>query len=137
MKALDILQVGRPILGFDPLSHDNLPSQLFTVDGENIHMSFLRLPCPTQQTKIDQAEVVVEFQGLLRYFQSRLKNQKYLLFNLQDRTSWQEHARCIALEKLAKEGEFAENVFVVSLPKNSDFYLQREHYKEINLGRRL
>jgi hypothetical protein len=132
MKALDLLQEGRKIGGFDPVTQNNLPSQLYVVEGGDMHITALRLPCPTQQTRIDEAEVILEFQGLLRYFQSRLKKQKHLLFNLQDRTTWQEHARCVAIEKLSKNEEFAQNFIVVSLSKNTDFYHQKENYRELN-----
>ncbi len=132
MKSLDVIQSDEEAEGFDPMAQDNIPSQLYNLSFDSEHISFLRIPSPTSQNQIDKAEVAVEFQGLIRYQKSRSDNQKHLMFNLQDRTSWQEHTRCNTLEQFSKKAEFTGNFTIVSLPKQTDFYLQKEEYQELN-----
>ncbi len=130
MKAEQLFQRERPLSGFDPISQQNLPSQMYTIVGDAIHISCLRLPSPTSQQGIAKAQVVDEFSGFLRVLGSEKKKQRHLLINLQDRTSWQEHARCIAIEEVQKE--FANALMVITLPKNADFYMQAGPYLELN-----
>jgi len=62
--------------------------------------------------------VIEEFKGFLRHIEMKKGVEKHLLFNLQDRTSWEEHARCQALEDLEHHAEFNNQLVVVTLPKN-------------------
>lgn len=130
LKALHLFQMNEAGTGFDPLAQGNYPSQLFTLTDDSSHFSFIRVPSPTHQEYIKSAEVIPEFEGFLRYLKG--KDQKYLLINLQDRTGWQEHARCLCLEQLSVQSEFENTLSVVTLPKNSDFYLQKGHYHDLN-----
>ncbi|MGE5195820.1 MAG: hypothetical protein ACM3JI_00645 [Anaerolineae bacterium] len=131
LKTLALFRQDDEFYGFDPLAQQNLPHQLFSFSYEDAHVTCLRLPCPTMQEFINEAEVVDEFRGFLRSLQSDLKSQKHLLINLQDRTSWQEHARSIALEVLQKDAEFSKNLIVVTLPKSTDFYMQTDIYHDV------
>ena len=88
------------------------------------------MPSPTKQFLIHQAQIVEEFQGFLRSFPQTAK--KHLLINLQDRTSWQEHARSIALEDLQKQAEFRDSIMVISIPKSTEFYYQTGSYLNLN-----
>ncbi|HAZ15821.1 MAG: hypothetical protein A2Y28_01845 [Chlamydiae bacterium GWC2_50_10] len=132
LKTLDVLKMEESERAFDPLLQENVPSQLFSFLSEKRHITCLHLPCPTRQTVIDKAEIIEEFKGFLRALFCDLKPRKVLMINLQDRTSWKEYARCIALEKLQHEAEFSENLVVVTLPKESDFYFQSSSYLQLH-----
>jgi hypothetical protein len=114
--------------GFDPIGQQNLPEQLYTLIGEEVHITCMRLPSPTMQQFINKATVIEEFYGFLR----SLKNQRHLLINLQDRTSSHEYARCNALESLSKDKEFPSALVTVTLSKSGDFYLQSGNYLVVN-----
>jgi hypothetical protein len=132
MKTLDLFQKDGQLKGFDPIAQQNLPSQMYTIVGDEMHISCIRLPAPTSQQVIMKAQVVDEFYSFLRTLGSEKRNQRYLLINLQDRTSWQEHARCIAVEEIPKNSDFANMLMVVTLPKNVDFYMQAGTYLTLN-----
>jgi hypothetical protein len=123
LNVLEALREEEESEGFDPLHQHNPPEQLFSFACDKIDTTVLRLPTPTCQTKIDQADVVPEFTAFL----STHGSQPFLLFNLQDRTSWKEHARSTTLEGIENP-----SLVVVTLPKNTDFYHQSEDYMEID-----
>jgi hypothetical protein len=75
--------------------------------------------------------ITPEFKGYLR----SLVNRKHLYINLQDRTSWKEHARSSVMEELSKQGEFTEVFQVVTLAKHTDFYYQINDYAEVLKGK--
>lgn len=104
---------------FDPLLQGNLPHVLFMATIERVSIPFLHLPCPTVQATIKRAEVSPEFHLFLRTLQE--KDKRHLIINLQDRTSWQEQARCTALEELSQT---TDALTVVTLATGTDFYLQ-------------
>ena len=132
MKTLDLFRQDVQLGGFDPIAQYNLPSLMYTIVGNEVHISCVRLPSPTSQQVIGQAQVVDEFSGFLRAIGSEKKKQRHLLINLQDRTSLLEHARCIAVEGIQKDSEFANTLMVVTLPKNADFYMQAGTYLNLN-----
>jgi hypothetical protein len=132
LKTLDLFREGEEKESFDPLLEGNFPSQIFNFSQLDTHLTVLRLPAPIKQEFIDRAEIVEEFRGFLRFLGSKGTIQKHLLINLQDRTSWQEHARCAALEKFQAEAEFSGRLFVVTLAKNTDFYLQSSAYIDVD-----
>jgi hypothetical protein len=132
LKTLDFFRDGQETQGFDPLVQENLPAQLFTFGFDETHVTCLRLPAPLSQMFINQATVTEEFRGFLRSLTGGIKEQKHLFINLQDRTSWHEHARCVAIEELQKNAEFSHNIVVVTLPKNTEFYLQSASYQYLN-----
>jgi hypothetical protein len=128
MKILKAFRYGEEKKGFDPLIQKNPPSHIFNLSSETTHTSIVHLPCPVHQEMIDRVTVTPEFKGYLR----SLVNRKHLYINLQDRTSWKEHARSSAIEELSKQGEFKEVLQVITLAKNTDFYHQINDYAEIN-----
>ncbi len=130
--TIDLFDDKRQMTGFDPLSQHNLPSQLFTASNEDLHLSCLRIPSPTSQELINKVDIVEEFQAFLRALGSSKRNQTHLMINLQDRTSWQDHARCQALEKLPSE---EVPLTVITLAKNTDFYFQREDYLHLDTAK--
>ncbi len=102
MRTLDMFREEEEYEGYDPLMHENFPSQLFSFSQKKFHVTVLRIPAPVKQTTIQEVQIVPEFTGFLRYLRDELKPDRHLLINLQDRTSWKEFARCKALEDLSK-----------------------------------
>ncbi|MCB1071671.1 MAG: hypothetical protein KDK96_01065 [Chlamydiia bacterium] len=131
-KILDIFQDRNEKEGFDPINQGNPPYYLYTFSSAAFDSSCLKIPCPTFHTHINKAEVINEFKGFLRHFEAKKELKKHLHFNLQDRTSWEEHARCEALEKLQKKAEFSQQCVLVTLPKKNDFYFQAEDYLKVD-----
>ncbi len=131
MKIMKVFRHENEKKGFDPLIQENPPSQIFNLSSEMTHTSVIHLPCPVHQDFIDRVSITPEFRGYLR----SLVNRKHLYINLQDRTSWKEHARATAMEELSKEGEFSEVLRVVTFAKNTDFYHQINDYAEVDEGK--
>lgn len=132
LKTLDVLKQKGGEKFFDPLAQENFPYQLFNFELNAHHITCIHLPCPVHQEVINRVQIVEEFKGLLRAMSREMGGKKLLMINLQDRTSWQEHARCTALEDLQKEAEFSRSFYVISLPKNTDFYLQSSSYLKLD-----
>ncbi|MCB1108786.1 MAG: hypothetical protein KDK44_03940, partial [Chlamydiia bacterium] len=131
-KALDVFQPGADFRGFDPIAQGNLPSKTYVVSFRNFHTDCLRMPSPTAQRYIQKAEITQEFQAFIRQLASHKRGDQHLIINLQDRTSWEEHARCEALEKAQGYAELANNLVVVTLPKYTDFYHQSDIYLQVS-----
>ncbi len=132
MKAVHLFSE-HLVEGFDPIAQNNLPFQLYTCIGDEMHVTCLHVPCPTRQMRIGKAEIVEEFYGFL-YSLSAKGSQRHLLINLQDHTSWEEHARCVALEEIQLDEKLKKSCSVVTLPKDGDFYLQTGPYLELKVA---
>jgi hypothetical protein len=130
-KVLDILMEG-DIPHFNPLMQDNTPHKLFDIYASDYRLSVLRVPSPTHQEFVDKADVLDEFKGFLRYYDSCDGNRSHLMFNLQDRTSWKEHARSAALEEIHLQAEFNRNIDVVTMALDTEFYHQLPPYHELS-----
>lgn len=131
-KTLDIFRERDDKEGFDPIYQGNQPACQFTFLSQSFKSMCLRLPCPTLHGQINKAKIIDEFKGYLRYLDQKKEIGTHLLFNLQDRTSWEEHARCQALEELSRRAEYTKQLILVTLPKRTDFYFQTDVYKEID-----
>lgn len=130
LKTIQLFTEDKEMKGFDPILQQNYPMQLYTFSGDELHVSCVRVPCPVSQTFIAKATITPEFEGFLRSLKGKKGDQRYLLINCQDRTSWHEHARCKAVEEVQKESEFTDTLMTVTLPKNTDFYMQSGAYVE-------
>jgi len=119
---------------FDPLKLHNLSNQLYALYLNESKIINLRIPCPTIQEHIHKCQVSDEFKGFLRakVLDSHSQPQPHLLINLQNRTSWKEHSRCVALEELSSQPEFSKQICVVTLAKNTEFYNQLAPYHQEN-----
>lgn len=131
-KTLDVFISANTEAAFEPLAQGNRPSLLYTIKNETLGMSVLRLPSPTKQEVINKAEISHIFESFMRAMTTLHSKQNLLLINLQDRTSWQEHARCQVLEEMQKLSTFAGHLQVCTLAKETSFYLQSEDYHDIN-----
>ena len=135
LKILDLIreeQEEDAIIPFDPIGQENLPSRIYEVQRKGKKIDVLRIPSPTRQSLIHKVEVIDEFRGFLRSLLQESPVGKHLIINLQDRTSWKEYARSRALETLQLNAEFNNQLIVVTLPKDTDFYHQNNEYLNLN-----
>jgi len=121
---------------FDPFAQNNIPYQFYSLYLKGHRISVIRIPSPTTQEFIHKADIIEEFNGFLRSYKKGQLKRTHLLFNLQDRTSWKAHSRCVALEELQETRQFAKTLSVVTLTKETEFYHQiapyhRDHQAEI------
>lgn len=128
---LEALEGGK-YQGFDPLFQGNIPQQLYTIYVKGNQYSVIRLPSPTQQEFIHKASIVNEFKGCLRAFKHDQAIQRILLFNLQDRTSWKDHVRCVALQELQKPDHFPNQITIAEMTKDTEFFHQLAPYHHDN-----
>lgn len=130
LKILDHLEVEH-YRGFDSLVQGNLPHVWYQLNlGENIKSLLLRLPSPTHQIGVQKAGVGDEFKGFL-FTCNTEKPAHHLLINLQDRTSWREHARSAALEQLQNGDCFKKSISVITIAEDTEFYHQLQPYDGI------
>jgi len=129
-KILDILNEEGAFSEFDPMFQGDFPGKYFSMKYEDKKTDFLKIPSPTIQKTIDEATLSFEFKGFLRSLVNERK--KLLLINFQDKTCWKEYARAHVVEKGSLEGEFKSCLTVISFPKSTDFYHQREEYVKVD-----
>jgi hypothetical protein len=130
-KILEELELKRGE-GFDSIMQSNLPHPLYHMMIGNKQSIHLRLPSPTKQRMVNKAVITAEFEGMIEAYANRGKS--LLVFNLQDRTSWKEHARCDVLEGLQSKRDFKGDIVVVTLPMDTDFYHQYAPYNHLNIS---
>ncbi|NDD59143.1 MAG: hypothetical protein EBZ47_07850, partial [Chlamydiae bacterium] len=118
--------------GFDPLSQGYVPEIIYSLHLDGRSAFCLRMPCPIMQEFIQKAHLAPEFVGMLRFLSLRDTKQKILLVNLQNRTSWQEFARCIAIEELARNQDERDRVSLLGLATHTDFYWQEGTFASIH-----
>ena len=131
-KALDVFHTPEDFRGFDPITQGNQPSKMYVASFRHFHVDCLRMPSPTTQRYIQKANMTQEFKAFLQQLASHKRGDQHLMVNLQDRTSWEERARCEALEQAQMDAEISKNFAVVTLPKHTDFYYQTDVYAKIN-----
>ena len=131
MNVLNVLQDG-DYNSFDPLYQNNIPNQLYSIYFNEAKVSHIRMPAPIFQEYIHKATIVEEFKGFLRALNKNSVIDKLLIFNFQDRTSWREHIRCIAMEDLQKKDDFQQHLAVVTMAKDTEFFQQQAPYQDEN-----
>ncbi|QZA58659.1 hypothetical protein [Candidatus Rhabdochlamydia porcellionis] len=124
MQALALVREQRLGQGLDLCTQKNWPIQIYTILMDQLKISCMKIASMTMQATLTDIELVPEFIGFMQVLVSR--DQKYLVINLQNRSSWQERARCTCLEKSQYKQEFSDHLSVITFDKNSDFYHQRE-----------
>ncbi|MGH2613183.1 MAG: hypothetical protein ACRDFB_09090, partial [Rhabdochlamydiaceae bacterium] len=128
MKILKMFRFQQEKMGFDPLLQNNAAEQFFTLTTEDLHTTVIHTPTPIHQSTLEKGEINAEFKGYLH----ALGDRRHLYINLQDRTSWKEQLRCTLLEAISQKGEFSETLYLITLPKDTDFYHQIKHYGEMS-----
>ncbi|MBM3184317.1 MAG: hypothetical protein FJZ64_03320 [Chlamydiae bacterium] len=132
-KVLDVVRgEEEKEIGFDPMVQGNFPSRIYQIGWKEHRLDVMRLPAPIHQLFIHKAEITDEFRGFLRALGSMSPKKRHLMINLQDRTSWREFARSRAMENLQKSAELNQQIFVITLPKETDFYYQTNEYLNLN-----
>jgi len=134
-KILDLIreeQEEDAIVPFDPLAQENLPSRLYQVELKEKKVDVVRIPSPVRQALISKCDIADEFRGFLRGLGEESPKKRHLIVNLNDRTSWREYARSRAIENLHTNAEYSKFLFVITLPKNTDFYYQNNEYLNLN-----
>ena len=132
-KILDLIREESEedaIVPFDPIGQENLPSRIYQIESNGKQIDAIRCPSPVRQSFINKVEIIDEFRGFMRGLGASKK--KHLIVNLNDRTSWREFVRSCALENLQKNAEFNQQLFVITLPKDTDFYHQNNEYINLN-----
>lgn len=131
-EVLQLLDEGG-IEEWDPLQQHNMPCRLFDLRLGDTCVSDLRMACPIRQGSINKAVVNEEFKEWLRWEPEDAQRQDtHLLINLQDSTSWQEHARCKVIEDLPKHAPYDKRLTTMTLAINTDFYHQRAPYHRVS-----
>jgi len=130
-KLLNILENGN-YGSFDPLWQDNLPMELYSLCFGATKIVNARIPAPLSQDFIHKAVITDEFKAFLRAMDKSVTFKHVLLFNLQDRTSWKEHARASHLEEFQNAEGIGQHLTVVTLAKDTEFYHQLAPYHEEN-----
>ena len=127
-KVLDTLNTPYQLLEFDPYMQDDTPQAHYSLIFKGHQINCLHMACPTRQSSIDKATIIDEFKGFLRHLEHSRKKERLLVFNYQDRTSWQDFSRSDVIERYQKDAEISSVLYVITLPKKTDFYLQSEAY---------
>lgn len=130
-KLIAMLESG-DYRSYDPMMHDNLPTQLFSLYVQERKIQFARWPSPTNQEYINKVQVSEEFKAFLYACFHEHMVSTALMINLQDRLTWKEHSRSVALEELANRESFARHIEVATLPKDNEFYHQLAPYSQEN-----
>ncbi len=131
MKVIKTLESGS-MNAFDPLQQHNIPQQLFDLYLDEQRITLIRMPVPVNQRVIQKALPINEFKGFIRSYRSFNPTKKHLIINLQNRTSWLEYARCVALEELQFQSDLMDGLCVVTCAIDTDFYSQLAPYHQIN-----
>jgi hypothetical protein len=131
LKVLEILEEGS-YHAFDPIMQANIPNELYDFYFQERKIENVRMPTPTFQEFINKVSILEEFKAYLRSLTTESMKGKHLIINLQDRTSWREHFRSVALEELQKQEELADAISVVTLAVDTDFYHQLAPYHDNN-----
>lgn len=118
---------------FDPWMQHNIPNNWYTLSLKDERIRHIRLACPTHQGYIQKAAISEEYKEALHgVLSSPLTQKGHLLIDLQDRTAWNEHARCKALEDLSHKAPFSKACTLVGLAMHTPFYHQSEHYAQMH-----
>jgi hypothetical protein len=115
---------------FEPLLGESIPTHLFDLSWRGALIPVVRLPSPTSQEYINKASISDVFQLAIHRHLSQKK--ACLIINLQDRTSWKESARALAIEEFCSKGEKDERLFVLTQNRGGDFYLQAAEYANMH-----
>lgn len=132
VKILDNLQK-QSYRSFDPLCQTAGQTRLYYLDTGEQKILNVRMGCPVIQEYINKAVVNEEFKAFLRGLAEPASEIKsLLLINLQDRNSWREHARSVALESLQNHADFSAVLAVATIARDSDFHYQLPPYDQNN-----
>ncbi|MEI8329201.1 MAG: hypothetical protein WCG14_04300, partial [Chlamydiia bacterium] len=78
-KLAEVFESRQNVKGFDPLSQQYVPEQLFVVQCKQKSVVVLRMPCSIHQQVIQKAVLVKEFEGFIRGKGCRLTGERLKL----------------------------------------------------------
>jgi hypothetical protein len=113
---------------FEPLLQQHMPNLLYKIESEHLTLDVLKIPSPTRQELINKAEGSLLFLNYLKGLPLIKNHPKIFFINLQDRTSWQDAARCQYIESLHTKAEYRHQLAVATFAKDTSFYHQTEEY---------
>lgn len=122
---------------FDPFLFNNYPFKALELSTKHLNVPVIRLPFPVCQEFIGKAPIHEEFKEFLRVFKSKHPGRRCMIVNLQDGHSWQELARCNALNDLAVKPEFKNVLSIVSLNRGLEDYLNVSSMDSETFSRKL
>lgn len=111
-KMIDV--INERSVTFCPMQYNNMPCHLFTTQYGKMATVVLRIPSPTLQTTLEEANILDEFKGFLRSLRNTTE-KRILIINLQSRLSRKEMARAKAIEELQREAEFISTLRIITL----------------------
>lgn len=132
-KVLDIINEGDAFLEFDPIMQDDLPGSFFEIKLAKKSVTCLKVPSPTMQVAVHEADLNFEFAGFLRAMMK--KQETVLLINFQDKTSWKDYARIAEIENKSMDAELEQALTVITFAKSTDFYFQINEYLDVNAAK--
>lgn len=130
LRMLDFISAEEIPDCFEPLMQDNLPYRMWSIEHDGKSTEVMRVPSPTAQESITKAHPNPIFLAFLSTYVKAAGAKRHLLINIQDRTSFRDRARCLALEELPRYAEYLPHLTVVTLPRYGDFYFQCGVYQE-------
>jgi len=116
---------------FDPLQKGNIPEVLFTLYRGNQATKIVRSPLPIVQSMIQKAFISDLFSGYLLGGFFGIFETKHLMISSLNSTLWKDYARASSLQKLVESPKGKEYLFILTLPKQSDFYEQKGPYASV------
>lgn len=115
--------------GWDPLAQGYVPTQVFSCIAKKKKVHILHMAAPVVQRKVHEARVVKEFATFIDEC-VHAENKKMLIVDLQDITSFTEHARVSALQGLLENRR--AYISILRLAKQTDFYFQKNEYQGLS-----
>lgn len=115
---------------YDPRRLGDVPTVLYNYPLAGRQIKVIRTPAVIKDSNrdkagnIDKAEIVNEFRGFLDSY--RKQGKVHLYINLMERYGNSEATRSSVIENLEKE--YPDTLRVISLAKNSQFYLQTKKF---------
>ena len=117
---------------FEPLLGESLPHHLFDLSWRGALIPLIRMPSPTVQEYINKARIAESFHIAIQRY---LSQKKVCLFvNLQERNSWRDSARSIAIEECSRGMEGQERFHVLTQNRSNDFYNQSGAFEDMHLA---
>jgi len=123
-RDLDDLEEQVPY--FDPLQWPILPAKFGELRLDDKVVTLHKMAAPIRQEVIDHASLNPLFVAAL--LEMKARQEKVLIFNLQERSHWKERARSELLEKLSEKEMWRDTVQVVTLDTASEFFLQEMQF---------
>lgn len=115
--------------GWDPLAQGYVPTKVFSCKAAKKPIEVLHMAAPVIQRKVQDAKIVKEFYTFIDHC-VHVDKKKMLIIDLQDITSFTEHARASALQGMLESK--GSSISILRLAKQTDFYFQKNEYQDLH-----